>query len=73
MRLRPGQVRDEIIAFLKSHAAGASTSEIQAAVVEALGQEVPSSSVRSYLNLNTPGVFERVGYGRYKLASGSRV
>jgi site-specific DNA-methyltransferase (adenine-specific) len=29
--------------------------------------EIPASSVRSYLNINTPGLFERTGRGHYKL------
>lgn len=30
---------------------------------------MPTSSVRSYLSLNTPETFERVGRGRYRLQS----
>lgn len=48
----------------------ASTDEIVAAVTRSVGA-VPTSSVRSYLSLNTPKTFERVGRGRYRLQSAS--
>ncbi len=48
----------------------ASTDEIVAAVKRSVGA-VPTSSVRSYLSLNTPKTFERVGRGRYRLRSAS--
>lgn len=67
-RRRPGQVRDAIVSFLRSHGE-ASVSEIRTAVSAELGGEVPASSVRSYLNLNTPATFERTGRGRYRLRS----
>lgn len=65
-RRRPGQVRDAIVSHLRSRD-DASVSEIRAAVSDQLGGEVPASSVRSYLNLNTPATFERTGRGRYRL------
>ena len=40
--------------------------EIKSAIAEELGQVSPSS-VRSYLNLNCPTVFERTGRGQYRL------
>lgn len=67
-RQRPGEVRDAIMVALRdSNPDGASISEIEAQVMETLGRPVPASSVRSYLNLNTPGIFERVGRGHYRL------
>jgi DNA modification methylase len=48
----------------------ASTDEIVAAVKRSVGA-TPTSSVRSYLSLNTPKTFERVGRGRYRLQSAS--
>lgn len=66
--LAPGSVRDAIIEFLKASDTDRSVDEIHAAVQTKLGT-VPSSSVRSYLRLNTPPTFERTGRGRYKLAS----
>lgn len=64
---RPGEVRDAITAVLWAGAGEASIQKIEAGVTEILG-ETPSSSVRSYLRLNTPQLFERRGRGRYALA-----
>lgn len=64
-RRRPGQVRDAILEALRAHPV-ATLREIRSAVSEQLGY-VPDSSVRSYLRLNTPGTFERVGRGKYRL------
>jgi len=63
---RPGTVRDSIIDYLSTLGAEATVTEILKAVERQLG-EVPSSSVRSYLNLNTPELFERTGRGLYRL------
>lgn len=66
-RRRPGVVRDAIIACLRRKGVnGMKIPEIQAAVEKSLGQ-VPTSSVRSYLNLNTGTLFERTGRGIYRL------
>lgn len=68
MSLQPGIVRDGILAYLSEQgAAGAKVPDIQTAVEERVGQDVPRSSVRSYLNINTPAKFERVGHGVYRL------
>lgn len=64
-RAAPGIVRDSIVNYL-SAAESASIAEIREAVVSRLG-DVPASSVRSYLNLNTPDLFERTSRGRYRL------
>ena len=64
-RSAPGLVRDSIVSYL-SVAESASIHEIQQAVAGRMG-DVPASSVRSYLNLNTPNVFERTACGRYRL------
>jgi site-specific DNA-methyltransferase (adenine-specific) len=70
MSNRPGEVRDAILEYLRgSQGAGAHVSEIGDAVTAKLGRDVPASSVRSYLNLNTPRVFERTARGHYRLAS----
>ncbi len=66
MTLAPGVIRDSIVDFLSVTGADASTDEILHAVRARLG-EVPPSSVRSYLNLNTPHTFERTSRGRYRL------
>ncbi len=67
MARSPGTIRDAILAYL-SETTGreASVAEIGAAVAKKLG-DVPASSIRSYLNLNVPGQFERTGRGRYRL------
>jgi DNA modification methylase len=62
----PGAIRDSIIGYL-SIAEHASIAEIQAALRARIGI-VPPSSIRSYLNLNTPDVFERTRRGYYRLA-----
>jgi DNA modification methylase len=70
-RTAPGLVRDSIVTYLTA-AESASISEICEAVSSRIG-DVPQSSVRSYLNINTPDIFERTERGRYKLrkANGS--
>jgi site-specific DNA-methyltransferase (adenine-specific) len=67
MTFAPGQVRDSIIGFLEG-TGSASLEQIYGFVSRELG-EVPASSVRSYLNLNCPGRFNRLATGRYALAS----
>ena len=67
MRLAPGQVRDSIVEYL-SVARCASVEEIYRFVSQSLG-EVPASSVRSYLNLNSPGKFIRTAKGRYSVGT----
>lgn len=67
LRRRPGEVRDAIVEALHGISDGATLSELSQRVEELLDVSVPSSSIRSYLNLNTPEVFERVARGRYRL------
>ena len=69
-----GDIRDSIIGFLSDLGTEAAVGEIHKAVSRQIGA-VATSSVRSYLNLNTPEIFERVGRGRYRLkeAEGSPV
>lgn len=66
-RRSPGVVRDAIVKYLQGIKGDASVEEIRTAVNEALGDSVPSSSIRSYLNLNTPAKFLRTSRGRYRL------
>lgn len=66
MKRRPGEVRDAILSVLAKRPAGASVAEIVAGVQQSVGQAAPSS-VRSYLRLNTPEVFQRSGRGYYWL------
>jgi DNA modification methylase len=67
----PGQVRDAILTYLSS-VGSATLAEIQGYVLSQLGQ-VPTSSVRSYLNLNTPSRFTRTVKGRYALAQNDEI
>lgn len=66
MSLAPGVIRDAIISFLHALGSDASSTEIVAGISCTLGQVSPSS-VRSYLALNTPKIFERTERGRYRL------
>jgi len=65
-RMRPGQVRDAIIQSLSARREGASIAEIEQDVRQSLGP-VATSSVRSYLRLNTPEMFARMERGQYTL------
>lgn len=67
IRRAPGSIRDAILDFLSLRGSAADIEQIYRAVCELMGAEVPSSSVRSYLRLNTPGTFERTGRGLYRL------
>lgn len=62
----PGAVRDSIIRVLSARPDGAAVSEITRLVNESIG-ETPASSIRSYLNLNTPRYFVRADRGVYQL------
>jgi DNA modification methylase len=67
---RPGEVRDAIATVLGARIGGASVREIEEGVAEILG-DTPASSIRSYLRLATPELFERRGRGRYALRRSS--
>lgn len=69
-RRLPGEVRDAVVEVLADRPNGASVAEIVAGVHEAIG-EVPRSSVRSYLRLNTPRLFVRQSRGHYSLKEAS--
>jgi DNA modification methylase len=62
----PGNIRDSIISYLSGVGGAATVGKIHSAVANQIGS-VAASSVRSYLNLNTPDVFERTGRGCYRL------
>lgn len=66
MRKRPGEVRDAIVKVLESRPRGATVAEITHQVAALIGA-VPSSSVRSYLRLNTPTLFARMDRAQYAL------
>jgi site-specific DNA-methyltransferase (adenine-specific) len=63
----PGRIRDSIIGYLGAIGCDASLDEIHDAVRADLGLVAPSS-VRSYLNLNTPQKFIRTSKGRYSIS-----
>lgn len=65
-RRRPGEVRDAIVQVLECHPAGASVQDIARGVGAMIG-EVPPSSIRSYLRLNTPDLFARMDRAQYSL------
>jgi DNA modification methylase len=64
--LAPGTIRDSIIHYLSTLNSDAALQDISAAVAATMGK-VSSSSIRSYLNLNVPDLFERTERGRYRL------
>jgi DNA modification methylase len=66
MRKRPGEVRDAIVSVLKARPQGANVADITRQVAALIG-DVPSSSVRSYLQLNTPQLFARMNRAQYVL------
>src|SRR5580704_15294340 len=66
MARAPGIIRDAIIEYLQGAGREASIAELCEGIRSKLGDVAPSS-VRSYLNLNVPKTFERVGRGRYRL------
>ena len=66
MRKRPGEVRDAVVRVLEARPRGASVAEITQQVTALIG-DVPASSVRSYLQLNTPQLFARMDRAQYKL------
>ncbi|MBI2509886.1 MAG: site-specific DNA-methyltransferase, partial [Betaproteobacteria bacterium] len=63
---RPGSVRDAIVQVLTENPEGASIKEIEFQVAQRIGS-VPSSSIRSYLRLNTPELFVRMERAQYAL------
>ncbi len=68
-RRPPGQVRDAIVAVLQTYPDGASPSQIEQGVQQRIGT-VAGSSIRSYLRLNTPELFEKPARGLYRLRNG---
>jgi len=65
-RYAPGRVRDAIIQVLSPSSEALSVKEIESRVRQMIGS-TPTSSVRSYLRLNTPEVFVREGRGAYRV------
>lgn len=66
-RIEPGKVRDGISEFLADRGSeGATLNEIQVYLEARLQSPVAPSSIRSYLQLNTPEKFERIERGTYR-------
>lgn len=63
---RPGAVRDAIMDALAYRTRGATIAQITREVSQRIGQ-TPPSSIRSYLRLNTPKLFEKVDRGHYRV------
>ena len=63
---RPGEIRDAILEVLVNRPYGATVAEIETGVSHLIG-EAPSSSIRSYLRLNTPALFARMDRAQYVL------
>jgi DNA modification methylase len=66
MKQSPGAVRDSIVRTLSMRPEGAPLSDIARAVNDSLGP-TPPSSIRSYLQINTPRYFVRSERGVYQL------
>lgn len=71
VRRKPGEIRDAILEFLKSHPGEATVPEIRQAVAERIMGELSESSVRSYLRLNEGVEFERKERGTYQWRRGA--
>lgn len=65
-KLSPGQVRDAIYRVLSSSESPMTVYSIEKGVASLIGP-APSSSIRSYLRLNTPRTFLRLERGLYSL------
>jgi DNA modification methylase len=61
----PGRVRDAILQVLSLTSIGLSVKQIEERATKVIGP-TPSSSVRSYLRLNAPGLFIREDRGVYR-------
>lgn len=71
--LNRGVVRDILIDYLSVMREGATICELERVVRERIGDNIGSTTVRSYLGLNTPGLFERISRGKYRLTAAPRV
>lgn len=66
VRRRPGEVRDAIVTVLSAKPKGASVAQIEEGVRGLIGNAA-SSSIRSYLRLNSDSMFIREERGQYGL------
>lgn len=69
-RRRPGEIRDAIFAVLSSKPRGSSVADIESGVRDLIGS-VASSSIRSYLRLNSDSLFRNVDRGIYVIRDSS--
>ena len=69
-RSAPGRVRDAILQVMSFCPSPLSVKEIEQRVCQMIGG-TPTSSIRSYLCLNTPGLFLRETRGLYMVAAGA--
>src|SRR6266478_7249845 len=69
-RYAPGRVRDAILQVLSLSSKPLSIQQIQERVSRVIGP-TPTSSVRSYLRLNTPKSFVRQDWGVYSVRRGA--
>jgi DNA modification methylase len=69
-RYAPGRVRDAILQVLSLSSKPLSIKQIQERVSQVIGP-TPTSSVRSYLRLNTPKSFVRQDWGVYSVRRGA--
>jgi len=67
-RYPPGRVRDAVVRALSLAGGPVSVKEIESLVCRLIGP-TPSSSIRSYLRLNTPSLFLREDRGLYSPAA----
>lgn len=68
----PGHIRDAVLQVLAESAKPLSVRDIEARVSEVIGP-APTSSVRSYLRLNTPDLFVREQRGVYRTRNNNPV
>lgn len=66
IKYRPGEIRDAILEVLAATPEALPLKEIEAQVSAKLS-DVPASSIRSYLRLNTPDLFDRPARAHYML------
>ena len=66
-RYAPGRVRDAILQVLTLTSEALSVKQIEGRVSKVIGP-TPTSSVRSYLRLNTPELFVRERRGIYRVS-----
>jgi DNA modification methylase len=69
---KPGSVRDAIMDALAYRAHGATVADITREVSHRIGP-TPASSIRSYLRLNTPKLFEKVDRGHYRVREEAQI